>query len=169
MTVSRAALAPVRQPYEVRMRECLATITDPIWSTASDAEIGEKHGLAAETVREMRDQLRRDVLTLDVLWLALELQAVSGWKGSRDELIKTALRSCIKRARRRQDEDQGRSAGRVETRSRVPAQASEGACGDKVPQTTATARSRGSHERTGEGQPPLVERRGARARHGADR
>lgn len=109
----------------------LADLRCPIMSSGTDLEIAEDHGVNAREVRELRDELRRDLVTPMVNAVALELAEVSEWKGRLDDLIVAALSAAVRREKRR-------AARRARAATTA---ASSGVRGGR--KTTATGRSAG--------------------------
>lgn len=72
-------------------------IRHPLWSSASDEELARDHGVSAQQVRELRDQIDRDVLCVEVLSYAREISAAHpGY--TLGEIIRLTMRAAARRA-----------------------------------------------------------------------
>lgn len=136
-------------------RQIEAFLAAYAWTDTIDALIAELHGVAEAEVRAVREarSLRHRIARR-----AHELARLTGHTGTPGLLVERMLEAALSAAQRpAQVMDQGRSAGRVVSRSRARAEAPEGISGGQGPEMTLTARQRvvraggssGTHRATG--------------------
>lgn len=97
-------------------------IRHPLWSSAPDEELARDHGVTAQEVRELRDQIDRDVLCVEVLSYAREISAAHpGY--TLGEIIRLTMRAAARRAGQMQrgDDSPARSSGSRPGRAGTPA------------------------------------------------
>lgn len=72
----------------------------PLMSGSTDAELAELHGVRAQDVRALRDQMHRDALSAEVEAIAREIGRVLGSAAPVDVIVTRAMRAALRRAQR---------------------------------------------------------------------
>ena len=135
---------------ETQRRAILVELQCPIMGAGLDHEIADDHEVSSADVRALRAELRAAVGTQEVRELALEYGARTGLELPLGALIASALRVAVSAAQCLQNEDHGRSAGRVMS-GRTDVKQSVGISGVHRPEMTATARCSGVPRPIGRG------------------